>query len=104
MNLLLNAIDATPEGGSVEFSTAFDAETGRLQIEVSDTGSGIAEEDLERVFDPFFTTKDPDKGTGLGLMICHRIVTDHGGTIEVMSRQGAGSTFTVWLPGSMVDR
>ena len=63
-----------------------------------DTGSGIRDEDLERIFDPFFTTKDPDQGTGLGLMICHQIVADHAGCIEVSSRVGRGSRFRVLLP------
>ena len=67
-------------------------------IEVVDTGSGVPTEDLERIFDPFFTTKDPDQGTGLGLMISHGIVADHGGTIEVESSEGSGTTFRVYLP------
>jgi two-component system NtrC family sensor kinase len=70
----------------------------RAVITVADTGAGIEPEHLERIFDPFFTTKDPDQGTGLGLMISHQIVADHGGTIEVRSRPGEGSTFTVKLP------
>jgi len=69
-------------------------------IMVSDTGTGIDPSHLECIFDPFFTTKDPDQGTGLGLMISHQIVADHGGTIEVRSRPGDGSTFTVKLPVS----
>ena len=81
-------------------STAPDPERGAgwLCIDVSDTGCGIREADLERIFDPFFTTKSPDHGTGLGLMICHRIVTAHGGSIEVRSREGEGATFSVHLP------
>ena len=59
---------------------------------------GIPEEHLSQIFDPFFTTKGPDQGSGLGLMICHRVVTDHGGTIEVRSRPGDGATFCVRLP------
>ena len=65
---------------------------------MEDNGNGIPEEHLGRIFDPFFTTKGPDQGTGLGLMICHRIVTAHGGTIEVRSRVGEGATFSVHLP------
>jgi signal transduction histidine kinase len=65
---------------------------------VTDHGPGISDADLERIFDPFFTTKGPDQGTGLGLMICHRLVTDHRGEIEVTSKPGAGSTFLVRLP------
>jgi signal transduction histidine kinase len=67
---------------------------------VTDAGCGISAADLERIFDPFFTTKGPDQGTGLGLMICHRLVTDHQGEIEVSSTPGAGSTFLVRLPTS----
>ena len=67
-------------------------------LTVTDTGIGIAPENVERIFDPFFTTKDPDEGTGLGLMITHQIVADHGGAIEVSSQPGEGSTFRVKLP------
>jgi signal transduction histidine kinase len=98
LNLLLNALHATASGGEVTVTTARDLETGGLRLEVRDTGAGIAEEDLGHVFDPFFTTKDPDLGTGLGLMICHRIVSEHGGSIEVRSRPGEGTTFSVLLP------
>ncbi len=100
LNLVLNGVQATPPGGRVSFRTAPDPERGAgwLSIEVTDSGSGIREEDLERIFDPFFTTRNPDEGTGLGLMICHRIVTEHGGAIEVRSREGEGSTFRVRLP------
>jgi signal transduction histidine kinase len=96
LNLLLNALHASPPGGSVRLRVFPDPEA--LCVEVSDSGAGIPEEDLSRIFDPFFTTKDPDEGTGLGLMICHRLVTAHGGTIEVRSREGEGSTFCVRLP------
>jgi signal transduction histidine kinase/FixJ family two-component response regulator len=98
MNLLLNAIDATPEGGSVNVRTFTELQGRMACIEVSDNGPGIAAEDLEQVFDPFFTTKDPDEGTGLGLMICHRIVTDHDGTIEVRRSDSGGALFCVRFP------
>lgn len=98
MNLLLNSIDATPEGGVVTLRTSVDAQAKMACIEVSDTGPGIPTENLEEIFDPFFTTKDPDQGTGLGLMICHRIITEHDGTIEVRSGRGEGATFCVRLP------
>jgi len=102
LNLVLNAVHATPGDGSVRLTVAPDpdAPEQRAQIIVSDTGCGISPEHLERIFDPFFTTKDPDQGSGLGLMISHQIVADHGGTIEVRSRQGEGATFTVKLPVS----
>jgi signal transduction histidine kinase len=95
---VLNALHATPAGGRVVIRTLASPEGDALCIEVCDSGGGIPEEDLGRIFDPFFTTKDPDEGTGLGLMICHRLVADHGGTIEVRSVEGEGSTFSVRLP------
>ncbi|MGI9590013.1 MAG: ATP-binding protein [Myxococcota bacterium] len=98
LNLALNALHATPAGGRVAIRTFRVPEGDELGIEVGDSGEGIPEEHLARIFDPFFTTKDPDEGTGLGLMICHRLVTDHGGTIEVRSVEGEGSTFCVRLP------
>jgi signal transduction histidine kinase len=98
MNLVLNAIHATPESGSVDLRVYRDPREEMVCIEVSDTGPGINSEDLERIFDPFFTTKGPDQGSGLGLMICHRIVSDHDGTIEVRSREGEGASFCVRLP------
>jgi len=69
-------------------------------VEVSDSGEGIPEEHLSRIFEPFFaaTAKDSDQRTGLALMMCHRLVTAHGGEIEVRSREGEGSTFCVRLP------
>ena len=109
LNLVLNAIQATARP-----ATTADAEpTGRVWltvrpqpldgaegvcVEVRDEGGGIRAEDLERIFDPFFTTKGPDQGSGLGLMICHRIVSDHGGRIEVESMEGRGATFRLLLP------
>ena len=96
LNLLLNAIHSTPAGGQVCVRTWGERED--VLIEVRDTGRGIREDHLEQIFDPFFTTKGPDKGTGLGLMICHRIVLDHGGSIEVESLSGQGATFRVRLP------
>jgi signal transduction histidine kinase len=98
LNLLLNAIHASPEGGEVRVRTFPDPSDDAVCIEVIDQGPGIAEEHLSQIFDPFFTTKGPDQGSGLGLMICHRVVSDHGGTIEVRSRPGSGSTFCVRLP------
>jgi len=98
LNLTLNALHATPPGGAVELRIAPDPDREGVCLEVSDSGEGIAEENLPRIFDPFFTTKDPDIGSGLGLMICHQLVGDHGGSIEVESREGEGSTFRVRLP------
>ena len=69
-----------------------------VEISIIDTGCGIPEENLQRIFDPFFTTKEVGKGTGLGLSISYGIVTAHGGTIEVESRVGTGTTFRIYLP------
>jgi len=96
LNLVLNAIGATSAGGSVVVRCSA-AENGLL-LEVRDTGAGIPPEHIDQIFDPFFTTKDPDQGTGLGLMVCHRIVSDHGGSIEVRSREGEGTCFSVFWP------
>jgi signal transduction histidine kinase len=98
LNLLLNAIHASPEGGEVRVRTYPHPSGDSVCIEVTDQGAGIPEEHLSQIFDPFFTTKGPDQGSGLGLMICHRVVADHGGTIEVRSRPGDGATFCVRLP------
>jgi len=98
LNLILNALGATEPGGRV--SVRVQAPREGVAIDVRDSGPGIPEADIEQIFDPFFTTKGPDEGSGLGLMICHRIVTDHGGSIEVDSREGHGSSFRVWLPSS----
>jgi two-component system NtrC family sensor kinase len=96
---VLNATEAVNHGGQVEVSTAYFARDGVRQAEISvrDNGSGIAAEDLEKIFRPFYTTKGR-KGTGLGLSLCRRIAELHAGTIDVSSRLGEGSTFTVKLP------
>ena len=102
LNLLLNAVQATPADGVVEMKLGPDPERPEDWIElcVEDDGRGIPEDQLERIFDPFFTTKDPDQGTGLGLMIVQRIVADHEGSIEVRSELGEGACFRVRLPVS----
>ncbi len=100
LNLVLNAIHASPSGARVVIRVLA-AEVGGgpgVALEVEDQGPGIASEDLERIFDPFFTTKDPDQGTGLGLTICQQLVSNHDGAIEVRSRPDAGATFRVVLP------
>jgi signal transduction histidine kinase len=103
MNLVVNARDAMPGGGTLRVGTRRGAGGGdgagdRLVLEVSDTGTGISDEIIERVFDPFFTTKDPGAGTGLGLSIVQRIVTAAGGGIRVSSGPGRGTTFRIDLP------
>jgi PAS domain S-box-containing protein len=102
VNLLVNAAHAIPEGRPAEHEVRLVARAiaGRVEIEVSDTGVGIPPDLLPRVFDPFFTTKPVGGGTGLGLSICHGIVNSNGGTIEVASAPGQGSTFRVVLPAA----
>ncbi len=103
VNLLLNAAQAMDEREAgrnvIRLGTCTD-DDGRVAIEVEDSGAGIAVEDLGHIFDPFFTTKTVGEGTGLGLWVCHSIVTGHGGSISVHSRQGEGTTFRVLLPGA----
>jgi len=106
LNLLLNASQAVPEGDparhEVRITTRLDPDRVRVIVEVSDTGCGIPEASLERIWEPFFTTKPADQGIGLGLSICRSLVGALGGRIAVRSREGAGSTFTVWLKAAAV--
>lgn len=97
LNLVLNAVQAMPEGGTLSLHGSM-ANDGLVEIGVQDTGVGIAPENLGKLFTPFFTTKEKGKGSGLGLAVSHGIVERHGGTIEVQSQPGQGSTFTVRLP------
>jgi signal transduction histidine kinase len=108
-DILLNAVEANPKGGKIHVRTrqiqlkktkTQPARTG-IQIEIADSGCGIAEGNLERVFDPFFTTKHKSmmrEGTGLGLALAHRIVEEHHGSIELRSTVGKGTTVFVNLP------
>jgi len=96
MNLLVNAAQAIPEHGTITIRTG--AGQGQAWVAVSDDGAGMTPETAARIFDPFFTTKPVGKGTGLGLSLAYGIVDKHGGRIEVKSRPGEGSTFTVYLP------
>jgi signal transduction histidine kinase len=101
INLLTNAIDATPSGGRVDVTAARrtdDDERPGVAIAVRDTGSGIAPELVPKIFDPFFSTKSSRDGSGLGLSICRDLVRSNGSDIQVASTPGEGTTFTVWLP------
>ena len=106
VNLIVNAAQSIPEGhadrNEIRLVTRLDGR-GRVAVEVSDTGVGIPAELRARIFDPFFTTKPVGVGTGLGLAICHRIITELGGDITVLSSPGKGSTFRVTLPMAPAD-
>jgi signal transduction histidine kinase len=95
-NLILNAIQAMPEGGILTLRTSLDNDY--LKIEVSDTGYGISQENMRKLFTPFFTTKQAVKGVGLGLAVSYGIIQRHHGRIEVQSKEKEGTTFTVYLP------
>ncbi len=96
LNILQNAIHSITPPGGIAVSTR--ANEKGVEISISDTGAGIAEEHIHKIFDPFFTTKEALKGTGLGLAVSYGIVKKHGGDIEVTSAPGQGTTFTVRLP------
>jgi two-component system NtrC family sensor kinase len=96
LNLMLNALDAMPDGGNLLVETAHTAPPGGVLMTVADDGAGIKPDVLSHIFEPFHSTK-PD-GMGIGLFISQEIVKGHGGWIEVASEEGKGTTFTVWLP------
>jgi signal transduction histidine kinase len=96
MNLLTNGLEAIGKKGKIIIRTRFESEW--VVIQFIDNGRGIPSQDLDRIFDPGFTTKGVGVGTGLGLSVCYRIVEDHGGSIDVHSEEGKGTTFTIRLP------
>jgi two-component system NtrC family sensor kinase len=97
LNLIVNAKQAIePRQGEIRITSRRTGDAVRVTID--DTGHGIQPDQLAHIFEPFYTTKEPDRGTGLGLSICHRIVTQHGGQIQVSSQPGTGTQFTVTLP------
>jgi signal transduction histidine kinase len=99
LNLLKNALEATDKGDAIIISSG--AQGAKVWFAVQDTGKGMGPEVLEKIFNPFYTTKE--KGTGLGLAVINKIITDHQGSITVDSAAGRGSTFTVLLPRKGVD-
>ncbi|MGB9597195.1 MAG: ATP-binding protein [Candidatus Poribacteria bacterium] len=95
-NIVINAVQAMPNGGELYITIREDSEANKAVIEIRDTGIGISQENIDRLFEPYFTTK-PD-GLGLGLAITHRIIEAHNGEIKVNSEEGQGSTFRILLP------
>jgi two-component system NtrC family sensor kinase len=98
MNIIINGAEAMEGRGTLTLKTSIDKTHDFIDIEITDTGHGIKDEDKKRLFEPFFSTKEVGKGTGLGLAISYSIIQKHQGSIEVRSRMSAGSTFTVKLP------
>jgi len=99
LNVYLNAVEAMEQGGTLSVEALQERDSKNVKLVISDTGTGIKEEDLAHVFDPFFTTKS--SGTGLGLAIVHKIIESHGGEVQVKSRPGEGTSVTILLPASM---
>jgi signal transduction histidine kinase len=92
----MNAIDALPQGGHIYFDIVETADPFGVEINIRDTGVGMAPEAFEHLFDPFYTTKDD--GLGLGLFICRKIIDDHEGRLSVESQPGVGTEISIWLP------
>ena len=97
LNLFINAADAMPDGGELSVSLMA-GDDGDVEVRVADTGAGIPEEARERIFEPFYTTKAAGEGNGLGLMVAHGIVLDHGGTIELDPERRQGAEFVLHFP------
>ena len=97
LNLMLNALDAMPKGGTLTLSTR-NARRQNVVIQIADTGVGIFKEYFSQIFEPFYTTKKTGSGVGLGLSVVYGIVRDHKGSIKVDSTVGQGTVFTVRLP------
>ncbi|MGD9158622.1 MAG: PAS domain S-box protein [Desulfobacteraceae bacterium] len=100
-NLFVNAAQAIKNEGEIKIKTSFSDE--KIEIKISDNGSGISKEDISKVFDPFFTTKDVGEGTGLGLNVAYNIIQKHNGEITVKSKEGHGTTFIITLPENNTD-
>jgi two-component system NtrC family sensor kinase len=96
INLILNAVEATGEGGTITVKTSYDGGRRMVCLDICDTGVGMEKAHIDKIFEPFFTTKE--SGTGLGLSITHGIIEQHGGTIEVESEKGRGTCFKIHLP------
>jgi two-component system NtrC family sensor kinase len=97
INLLSNALDAM-EGDQNELCISTRQQGKEIRVVIADNGSGIPSDKLTRIFEPFYTTKAPGRGTGLGLSVCYRVIKQHGGQIQVESKPGLGTHFSVILP------
>jgi two-component system NtrC family sensor kinase len=104
MNMIINAAEAMHGNGQLTITTRHVLADSAVEVEFTDSGHGIKEEDLDRIFNPFFTTKEVGHGTGLGLAISYGIVQEHKGTITVESQEGQGATFTIRLPVTSVEQ
>jgi two-component system, NtrC family, sensor kinase len=98
LNLIFNAIEAMPGGGALKVTLKPDEAAKEALITIEDSGCGISENYIDKIFDPFFTTKEEGQGTGMGLSIVYGIVKNHGGKIEVQSREGRGTSFSLRFP------
>lgn len=98
LNLFINAVQAMGDGGLLKVAAELDEKRTAIKVKISDTGVGIPQENIPHLFEPFFTTKPPGEGTGLGLSVIYTMVHKHGGSIDVESNPGQGTTFTVTLP------
>ncbi len=101
INIIMNSLYVIDTEGEIVISTSYVKDPcfhDSICIKISDNGKGISRDIVDKIFDPFFSTKDVGEGTGLGLSICHRIVSEHGGTIDVESKEGIGTTFLIKLP------
>ena len=98
MNIILNAADAMPDGGTITIKSSLSKEDNFIEVKIADTGCGIPKELIDRIYDPFFTTKESKKGTGLGLAVSYGIIKKHQGFILVESEEGKGTTFIIRLP------
>ncbi len=98
VDVMMNAVDAMPEGGKLSIAASNRSSGELVEIVISDTGTGIPKEILPFVFDPFFTSKPAGKGTGLGLSVAKRIIYDHGGEIGIESTEGKGTSVWIKLP------
>jgi signal transduction histidine kinase len=98
LNIVLNALDAMPEGGILSIGCSATGDRELVRVDFTDTGVGIPEQKISDIFNPFFTTKPDAKGTGLGLSVSLGIIRQHGGDIDVTSRVGQGTTFSISLP------